>query len=139
MAGKPQNVLDRLANKFTVGDDCWEWAAAKTKLGYGKFSQGGKYGGWKPAHRVVYELLVGPIPDGLDLDHLCRNTSCVRPAHLEPVTNAENVRRAMEKTHCSNGHELATESYQYSYGRYCRPCQLVRSRERAARCRGDKL
>lgn len=64
---------------FTVGDDCWEWTG-KAASGYG-------------AHRRVYEWLRGPVPEGLELDHLCRNKLCVRPDHLEPVTRAENMRR----------------------------------------------
>jgi len=126
MAGRPRPILERLADKLTVGDGCWEWTAAKTALGYGKFGTGGKYGGWTPAHRVLYELIVGPIPEGLALDHLCCNKSCVRPEHLEPVTTGENFRRANTKTHCIRGHELTVENtYRYEYGRVCRLCQAI--------------
>jgi uncharacterized Zn-finger protein len=72
-------------------DDCWPWLAGRDYLGYGAFSR--VRAKTERAHRVGYELLVGPIPEGLQLDHLCRNTSCVNPAHLEPVTNRENVIR----------------------------------------------
>lgn len=65
---------------------CWEWTGQKDS-GYGRYSG-------RPAHRVTYEVLVGPIPDGLTLDHLCRNKGCVNPDHLEPVTSSENTRRA---------------------------------------------
>ena len=73
---------------------CWTWIAGRTSRGYGSFGQGGPkrrvY-----AHRYAYELLVGPIPDGLVIDHLCRNPSCVNPDHLEPVTHQENCRRGV--------------------------------------------
>lgn len=103
-------VLRRLLSKFTVGEDCWEWQAPLGSGGYGQFWNGQR----RPmAHRVVYELLVGPIPPGLDLDHLCRNRRCVRPDHLEPVTRRENLIRGegfiginARKTHCIHGHEF---------------------------------
>lgn len=74
-------------------DECWLWTAYKRPAGYGTI--GTNRGGHKQAHRVAYEMLVRPIPEGLELDHLCRVTSCVNPAHLEPVTRAENRRREM--------------------------------------------
>lgn len=70
--------------------DCWEWQGALTN-GYGHLYL--KNFGNNYAHRLVYEHLIGPIPDGLQLDHLCRNTCCCNPEHLEPVTQKENLRR----------------------------------------------
>lgn len=69
---------------------CWLWNGALIQGGYGRYQRGPK---GQPAHRAYYEKLVGPIPDGLDLDHLCRVRRCVNPSHLEPVTAAENTRR----------------------------------------------
>ena len=91
---------------------CWEWRAGRGTGGYGKFNTGGNRGPHVSAHRFAYEQLVGPVPKGLVLDHLCRNRICVNPAHLEPVTDRENVLRGVgitavnaAKTHCPYGHE----------------------------------
>jgi HNH endonuclease len=113
---------------------CWLWLA---------YCRDGRYpwmyyeGHPLAAYRVAYILLVGPIPEGLQLDHLCRVTSCVNPAHLEPVTQQENIRRQMEAiTHCPQGHKYTPENTGYSRGagrnyKYCRIC----SRVNAARTR----
>jgi hypothetical protein len=69
---------------------CWLWTGATNGDGYGRTEWDE---GQQPAHRVAYELIVGPIPDGLDLDHLCRVHACVRPEHLDPVTRRENLAR----------------------------------------------
>lgn len=69
---------------------CWQWVKAVQSNGYGRVSLGGRM---KYPHRVMWELLVGPIPEGLDLDHLCRNRACVNPTHLEPVTRSTNLLR----------------------------------------------
>ena len=87
-----RDAYDRLSDKFVFASDgCWIWTSTITKKGYGRFWFGARS---HRAHRFMYELLVGPIPDGLVLDHLCCETRCVNPAHLEPVTAAENSRRA---------------------------------------------
>lgn len=114
-----------------ITDGCWNWVGYAQR-GYGVFEKriaGIRYRG--RAHRVVYELLVGPIPEGLTIDHLCRNTLCVNPDHLEPVTGAENVRRANAfRTHCIRGHEFTEENTYYrNGGRRCRPCFLAYQRE----------
>ncbi len=94
----------------------------------------------KVAHRLVYEHLVGPVPDHLVLDHLCRNTECIEVEHLEVVTPGENVRRAnfhrkgtryAVKTHCPNGHEYTTDTvYDGPRGRECKVCRRERDKRR---------
>ena len=96
-------------------DQCWVWTGYKDRLGYGRLSVGGRGGRMVGAHRISWELNVGPIPHGLDMDHLCRNPSCVNPSHLEPVTHKENIRRGVTGevnrarqlaiSHCPKGHE----------------------------------
>jgi len=96
-----------------VVEDCWEWVGHSDRDGYGRWHVGGKY---YLAHRFSYEQNVGPIPDGLTIDHLCRNRRCVKPSHLEPVTQRENVMRGAShvarnstKTHCVHGHSEWTK------------------------------
>lgn len=124
---------ERFWPKVRVGktpQDCWVWIGARHFKGYGSFC--GK------AHRFSYELFKGPIPAGLTIDHLCRNTYCVNPEHLEAVTNRENILRGIsppaifaKKTHCSKGHEFTPENTyirNYKIGRKCRICMSERSR-----------
>lgn len=89
-------VAERFWEKVQKTDDCWLWTASVKPAGYGQFTVEDQ----KPpvyAHRFSYEQLVGPIPDGLTLDHLCANRRCVNPDHLEPVPMAENTRRGAVK------------------------------------------
>lgn len=107
----------RLVNRSGA---CWLWLGSATSQGrYGGFKVRGDDGKWrtKLAHRVAYELEVGPISAGLVIDHLCRNQHCVNPSHLEPVTIRENTLRGVgptainaHRTHCTNGHEFTEKN-----------------------------
>jgi hypothetical protein len=115
---------------------CWIWQRATSADGYGRVSVGGKV---IPAHRRAYELLVGPIPKGLTIDHLCRNRPCVNPDHLEPVTNRENILRGntlpaanAAKTHCKYGHPFSPENTWHDLKRgwrKCRTCMRASTQE----------
>lgn len=129
------DLLDQLADKFTVGDGCWE--ATHTSPGHlikatgvreqrGYVRIAGKTVG---LHIVLWRLFNGPVPEGLVLDHLCRNTKCVRPDHLEPVRQGVNVARGERwgppRTHCTAGHPLDDgNTYVSTEGvRRCRICR----------------
>jgi hypothetical protein len=86
-----ENHVPRFWSKVEKTDGCWIWRGATSGRGYGAFylARGNKI----LAHRAAYQMVIGPVPDGADLDHLCRNKMCVNPAHLEAVSHAENVRR----------------------------------------------
>ena len=121
-------------SKVLIGDGCWEWTASKSWNGYGRTQYLDGREGY--AHRISYEQLVGVIPPGLQLDHLCRNRACVRPDHLEPVTNLENHARGVAaRTHCKHGHEFTKENTWYKSkkgrknpSRRCRECTLRQNR-----------
>ena len=131
-----ETLKDRFESKVLRTAGCWEWIAAKTRAGYGKLGIGGHDGGWGFAHRISYEIFVGPISAGMEIDHKCRNTSCVNPAHLEEVTPQENKRRARAarppQSSFRCGHPfVAGNWYTLTNGkRYCRVCQLARCRRR---------
>jgi hypothetical protein len=117
---------------------CWLWTGAIDRDGYGRFER-------TMAHRVAYELAVGPIPEGLTIDHVkargCTNLNCVNPAHLEAVTGPENTARGTSfgavnavKTHCVNGHEFTEENTYWCLNpggkkrRQCRACRRAHKR-----------
>lgn len=103
-----QSLKTRLWSRVIVGgpDECWPWTGPRSN-GYGVIGSGGRGGRTLKAHRVAYEDVVGPIPPGMHIDHLCRVRNCVNPKHLEPVIQAENLRRAGEaRTTCTHGHPL---------------------------------
>lgn len=134
--------------------ECWTWTGSISDGGYGLF--GISNGETRSAHRVGYELQVGSIPDGLDLDHLCRTRNCIRGTHLEPVTERENVMRSpiappainAAKTHCIRGHPFKGDNLVIDSAgkRQCRACmslrraratERARQRRRAAKLQGD--
>lgn len=123
-------VAERFKTKYRVDQDtgCWLWIGSRQPKGYGKF--------WPNkrrcvlAHRWSYESSVGPIPDGLQIDHLCRNPRCVNPEHLEPVTRKVNLLRGdgfpgqnVRKTHCPKGHPLEGDNLYRCPRRGCRTCR----------------
>ena len=136
---------DRFWAKVDKADTCWLWTGSRDHKGYGYFADGA--GRLARAHRFAYELLVGPIPEGLEIDHVkergCRHRHCVNPAHLEPVTHHENlmrgdtlVARNARKTHCPQGHPYAVPNLvRLSGGRGCRECRRAASRRWKARQR----
>jgi hypothetical protein len=125
----------RVSNKILIepNSGCWLWTAALSQAGYGRIFFDGEN---RMAPRVVYELLKGPIPEKLFLDHLCRTRCCVNPNHLEPVTNRENCLRGenrnRNKTHCIHGHLFNDENtyicaWKGRTWRMCKTCQLIRN------------
>ena len=139
-AGVPLTDQERImrfwANVRTTGHDgCWVWMGRLNK-GYGKVGYSRL-----TAHGTAYGWMRGEVPKGLQLDHLCRNRSCVNPDHLEPVTCRENVLRGVgfaaqnkQKTHCPSGHQYNAENTKYCRRgkRYCRECSRIGKRERRA-------
>lgn len=128
---------ERFNQKYCIDPDtgCWQWTAAKRSGGYGVIGHLARVFG---AHRVSYELHVGPIPHGLQIDHLCRNRACVNPAHLRAVTQKVNIlcgesvaAKHAKKTHCKYGHpfdEQNTATLSTRYERRCRQCHNEQSR-----------
>lgn len=124
---RPLDVCPKIAARVVVDGDCWLWVGKINASGYGVI-------GDDLAHRRAYSLAVGVIGPGLQLDHLCCVKRCVNPAHLEPVTLQENMRRRADRlTHCRRGHPYDEHS-PTPYGRRCRACAAQLRRER----RGDK-
>lgn len=128
--------------KIKIDDNgCWVWQAGLSSQGYGVYKKQG-------AHRVIYKMYKGDIPEGLTLDHLCRVRNCVNPDHLEPVTQAENNRRGdhsncgehlaevqRKKTHCPQGHEYNENNTRYDYtstrgvrARRCKQCDIDKAK-----------
>lgn len=103
---KPRPDAVRFFGHVLKSKACWNWSGACTPSGYGAFGTGSERDGTARivrAHRFAYELLVGLIPVGLELDHTCNNRACVNPEHLEPVTHAENLRRGVERRRLMKG------------------------------------
>jgi hypothetical protein len=148
LARDKKRFWSRVSIIGTPSAACWIWTGYKrdyTREQYGFFKLKGKV---RPAHRVAYEDIIGPIPSGLVLDHLCRNPSCVNPFHLEPVTRQVNTQRGRsaaviaewhkrhkrrrKKTHCKRGHPFTSENTYVPVhwsGRRCRACQALHTKE----------
>lgn len=135
-----QKFQDRFWSKVNVSGPCWEWTASTKGNGYGQVKHVSQASPMF-THRVAYEMLVGEIPKGLTLDHLCRNRICVNPDHLEVVTGKVNSLRSesppaknARKTHCSAGHELSPDNLVADRGRRCKICHREKvRRQREAR------
>lgn len=126
----PMTPEERFWSNVEKSEGCWVWQRVILPSGYGQVKWKGRS---RRAHRVAYELAVGPIPRGLQLDHLCRNRACVRPDHLEAVTARVNTLRGntitaanARKTHCIHGHAFTPENtYRYQGKRACKACRTA--------------
>lgn len=111
-----EQALEKLLARLEPNDDgCWVWSGATTKSGYGHMRLGEQH---PRVHRLAYQLLVGLIPEGHELDHLCHNRLCANPAHLEPVTKEENVRRTkghLAPDHATNEAAFESEAWLAAY------------------------
>lgn len=135
-----KKTLHRFQKKIELDllTGCWNWTAATIKSGYGYFSYNGKP---RLSHRISYEHWNGKIPNGLHIDHICRNRLCANPSHLEVVTNKENCNRGVhpkgiyhhygKKTHCIRNHPFdKNNTYRDSKGsRQCIKCSRMRVKE----------
>lgn len=118
--------MKRFWDKTVKQGECLVWTGTKNPIGYGGFQVDGKR---RLAHRVAYQLTKGEIPTGLEIDHLCRNKSCVNPEHLEVVTRSVNCLRKLPCTHCKYGHEFtkANTWIEKDGHRHCRHCHADRN------------
>ena len=153
----PVPLLDRWLSKVPDRTEgrCWQWGAGKFSSGYGAISvcRPGKRPQNRPAHLVAYELFIGPVPEGMELDHVCHtqdescpggkcvHRGCVNPAHLEPVTHLENMRRGRSPAArvartgmCAKGiHSMSDAYVREGGGRQCKPCNQASGRARYAK------
>lgn len=152
-------VAERILRRISITDSgCWEWQGVRNRDGYGVIEirqpGTGRRGGGRAqraAHRISYETFAGPIPEGLTIDHLCRNRACVNPEHLEPVTQRVNTLRGeglpaqlARQTHCKRGHALSGANllWQSAKGRRyrkCRECLRLRNKARGTGLTADDL
>lgn len=126
------DLLYKLSDRLIIGEPCWEWAGT-LNFGYGRIFHDGKN---RRVHILMYEMFVGPVPERMQLDHLCRNRKCWRPDHMEPVTGKENVRRgnlalAAPGKPCNRGH--LSWKWLEQQGRFiCPDCRRENQRKRRA-------
>ena len=133
-----KTTYERFIEKIVETDGCWIWTSSVVR-GYGTFAVQTRKD--VKAHRLAYEMWVGPIPEGLQIDHLCDNKLCVNPDHLKPATARENTLRSnnpaaqnARKTHCKRGHEFTPENtYMDKHMRNCRKCGVLKTRRYKAR------
>ena len=144
-ASVSMSSVERFWAKVEKTETCWLWTAAVNRVGgYGHFRVGLRT---VYAHRLSYEWANGPIPDGLTIDHLCRVTTCVRPSHLEVVTNRENILRSegfaachARKNNCPRGHPYnETNTHVRNGERHCRTCERIRARQRWAAVKASRV
>lgn len=140
MGVPPLKTLDEIKAHCVVDDNgCWLWCRRLDRHGYGEMRRDKRKVG---VHRAAYELAKGPVPDGLVIDHLCRVRRCANPDHMEPVTNAENLRRgkSRERSHCVHGHPFADENLRFAANgkKICVTCQRARSNRAYARRMGAR-
>lgn len=116
-----QGYMSRYIDKADR-DSCWIWKGSLNHAGYGQWTRGGA------AHRRMFEIIRGQIPESAELDHLCFNPKCVNPGHLEPVTRDVNLARRRRKTHCASGHPYneANTYYRPNGQRKCKRCNRER-------------
>ena len=141
---KPKLIEFRLLSKIKKTETCWLWEGQKNVNGYGKIGIGSrtdKTNRMVYAHRLSYEIYVGPIPEYLTINHICKVRNCVNPSHLEAITLIENLKKAdlgkntglkqRSKTHCPSSHEYDKRNVRIARdgSRKCKPCQTKRSRE----------
>ena len=126
------DIEGRFNAKYVISDECWLWKASKLKSGYGLFTD--ENGKTVTAHRWSFQHFHGAIPQGLVIDHICRNPSCVNPKHLQAITQSNNIQRSLlvkarsARTHCKNGHEFTAINTKYVKGQRGRRCARISKR-----------
>lgn len=144
-SGRPRRSLwDRFWPKVDASGDCWQWTGGVSGR-YGMVRPGGS-ANQRGAHVMAWELLIGPVPNGHQVDHLCKNTLCVNPDHLQPVPPRINLLRSetwsgvnARKSHCPNGHPYDKANTRIHMGkRNCRSCDRARLARRRAQPKGDR-
>lgn len=128
---------ERLELRVIKTDKCWIWMGSLNGQGYADIKISGKS---HKVHRLMYERHREKIPEGLVIDHLCRNRGCLNPEHMEPVTSEENTRRGLTKDSCGRGHKMSGGNIKMSKGkRECRECNKINSKNWRRKQKKDYL